>query len=558
MASSAGHVQGRNLITAESVVWDTRDYMTTPLKIKAAADKLFTAGINGMIFHGFPYTYKEPGFGTPAWAPFSSPMLPIGTFSSNFNEENPFFKYLPVINAYITRCQYVLRQGQNVADVAMYYPLFGYPQRTLVKEDLTGGVLDDTDAPRGGRLQDMLHGDTDLWPEHEWVISNIKVADHLMANGYNYDHVSESALLDARVCDGMICIGEARYKVLAMNRIGNLPLEVVKKLVSLAGKGAAIVFVDSLPEGQPGLKDFERNDPVIKETIQQLLDSKERVILARCDEVADEMKIKIGIEPDVVFKRPQPNLDYIHRKIAGADYFFFRNSKREVLKARAMFKCDGRVPGIWDAWTGEVKPADGYRKEKGRVVLDIEIGPYGSILLGFDKNGPPGNPSEPYRELVSTIAVNNWHLETEILKPDGKSKPIAIDLEGLAAWREIKGLEGCSTPGRYYAEVNLEKDLLENGSKVMLDLGDVRDAAEVRINGKDVATLLVPPFSCDITGYVKPGENKIEILVTPTLFNRLVRFGNSGDKRYKQFKNRTHLMPSGLIGPASIKAYRGK
>ena len=559
MASSGGHVYGRNLVTAESVVWDTRDYMTTPLKIKAAADKLFTAGINGMVFHGFPYTYKQPGFGTPAWAPFSSPFMALGTFSSNFNEENPFFKYLPVINAYITRCQYVLRHGENVADVALYYPLFGYPQRTLVKEELTGGLLDETDARigSGGVLSRILHRETVLWPEHELVKANVKVADQLMAHGYNYDHVNEDSLLRASVCDDMLCIGEACYRVLVLNRIKSLSPALARKLETLAKEGAAMVFVDILPEGQPGFKDYKVNDPVIKQAMRKLRGTENRVILASKAELAEQVRTRLRVNPDVEFDRPQPSLDYIHRKAGDADYFFFRNSKRDPVHAQARFPCKGKAPEIWNPWTGEVTPVAGYRRDGDRVVMDIEIGSYGSLLVGFDPGRAAlmqGSTAAP-REL-SSMSIKTWHLETELVGTDGSRRPVVIDMEGLKDWREVKGLEGCSSPGRYSATVNLDKAFFRDCARIMLDLGDVRDAAEVRINGKDVATLIIPPFSCNATAYLKPGINKIEILVTPTLYNRLVRWGSSLDKRYKQFKNRRNLMPSGLIGPVSISASR--
>jgi hypothetical protein len=558
LASSGGHLYGRNLITAESAVWGNRDYMTTPLKIKAAADKLFTAGINGVVFHGFPYTYREPGFGSPAWAPFSSPFMPLATFSSNLNEENPFFRYLPLLNTYITRCQYLLRQGENVADVALYYPLFGYPHRNPVTEELTGGLLDRTDAPLGGGLRGIVYREKALGPENEWVKQNIVGGDQLMAHGYNYDHVNEESILKARIQDGMILIGAASYRVLVLNHIEHLTLALTKKLESLGREGAAIVFVDTLPEAQPGFKDYLTNDAIIKQIIRNLRDTEGKVILTDSAELAEQIRSRIGIDPDVAFDRPQPNLDYIHRRIGTGDYFFFRNSTRETVRAEAKFPCVGRVPETWDPWTGEVTPASGYRRENDRVAMDIELAPYGSLLLGCERAAEQiaapkeaVSPSGP----LSTLSIERWHLETELLGTDGSRNSVVMDTEGLKDWREIKELAGCSSPGRYRATVNLDQEFLKD-RRIVLELRDVRDAAEVRINGKDAATLIVPPFSCEVTGYLMPGVNEIEVLVIPTLYNRLVRWGKSGDKRYRQFRGRDNLMPSGLLGPVSLQSYR--
>ena len=558
MASSAGHLYGRNLVTSESFVWNARDYMTTPLKIKAAADKLFTAGINGVIYHGFPYTYPAPGFGEPAWAPFSSPFMRFGTFSSNANEENPFFKYLPLLNAYITRVQYVLRQGEVVTDAALYYPLFGYPQRTLVYEELTEGVLDETDAPlQYPGLLARLRKTGRPWPEHEWVMQNVKLADRLMAHGYNYDHVNEDCLLQASVENGGLRIGQARYRVLILNRIERLPLPVVKKLEELSSAGAAIVFVDKLPSGQPGFKDFQQNDAEIRAALQRLLGGSRRVIQAESSQVAERLSQDLGLAPDLIYDQPRPALDYIHRRTQGADYFFFRNASRQPLFAQVSFPCPGRPPEIWDPWTGEITPAGNYQAAGSRVLMDLNLPAWGSLLIGFEKTPaqvPSSPPAPPIpAKLPAPVTIFAWHLETALRSPDGKSKPIALDLSSLADWREIQELKGCSTPGKYTAEVNLDQGLFQPGVRLFLDLGDARDAAEVKINGRPAGTLLVPPFACGVTNFLKPGKNTIEVLVTPTLYNRLIRFGNSGDKRFRQFKGRTNLMPSGLLGPVVIR-----
>ena len=555
LASSAGHLYGKNLITAESMVWNSRDSMTTPLKIKAAGDKLFTAGINGVVYHGFSYTYHQPGFGEQGWAPFSSPFMALGGFSSNVNETDPFWKYYPVMNSYITRLQYALRQGEPVTDLAFYYPLFGYPQRTLVHEELTEGVLDDADAPlQSPKLISLIQRPGKLWPEHEWVLENVEVADLLMANGYNYDHVNEDCLLKASVENGVLHIGQGRYRVLIFNRVARLPLPLVKKLEELARAGAAIVFVDQVPDGQPGFKDYQKNDAEIQAMLKRMLASSKRTISAGRSEVIARLSRDLGLAPDLSYDQPQPNLDYIHRRTPGGDYFFLRNAGKNPLAAKVSFPCPDRAPDVWDPWTGEVKPAADYTVENGQVVMNLELPSHGSLLLGFDRPAVPADAAglKP-ATLPSPISISAWHLETALRDANGKSKPMVMDLPQLRDWREIAELKGCSTPGRYTAQVNLEDKNFPAGVRLLLDLGEVRDAAEVTINGRPAATLLAPPFACDATTLLKPGQNTIEVLVTPTLYNQLLRFGNSGDQRYRQFKGRTNLMPSGLIGPVVIR-----
>ena len=63
---------------------------------------------------------------------------------------------------------------------------------------------------------------------------------------------------------------------------------------------------------------------------------------------------------------------------------------------------------------------------------------------------------------------------------------------------------------------------LRNGNLLMLDLGDVREIAEVRLNGRDLGILWKPPFRVDVTDTIKAGANLLEVRVTNLWPNRLI------------------------------------
>ena len=56
----------------------------------------------------------------------------------------------------------------------------------------------------------------------------------------------------------------------------------------------------------------------------------------------------------------------------------------------------------------------------------------------------------------------------------------------------------------------------------MLDLGAVREIAEVRLNGRDLGVLWKPPFRVDITKAARAGRNLLEVRVTNLWPNRLI------------------------------------
>src|ERR1039458_4822332 len=155
MASSAADVYGKRIVSSESFVFIGDPYINTPERLKQNADRLITAGINEIIYHGFPYEYMDRP--EPGWYPFSPPF----PFSSHLNAHNTFRPYTPRINSYITRLQYISQQGTNVVPVAIFRRPLAY--------DGSGPFVE---------------------PE---------IDTRLMAAGYSFDHVNADVLLKSHV-----------------------------------------------------------------------------------------------------------------------------------------------------------------------------------------------------------------------------------------------------------------------------------------------------------------------------------------------------------------------
>ena len=96
------------------------------------------------------------------------------------------------------------------------------------------------------------------------------------------------------------------------------------------------------------------------------------------------------------------------------------------------------------------------------------------------------------------------------------------------------------------------------GKSAWLDLGDVRELAEVKVNGKSCGTTWSPPFRVDISRALKPGANQLEIEVVNFWPNRII--GDASlpeDQRLTRTNIRkltpeTPLMRSGLFGPVRL------
>jgi hypothetical protein len=101
---------------------------------------------------------------------------------------------------------------------------------------------------------------------------------------------------------------------------------------------------------------------------------------------------------------------------------------------------------------------------------------------------------------------------------------------------------------------------LRNGMQAWYE-GPVREAAVVYINDKRAGALWSPPYSIDVTGMLRPGANKIRVMVGNTAMNHMA--GRSlpdyrllnlryGERFQPQDMDKVQPIPSGLLGPIRL------
>jgi hypothetical protein len=145
----------------------------------------------------------------------------------------------------------------------------------------------------------------------------------------------------------------------------------------------------------------------------------------------------------------------------------------------------------------------------------------------------------------------------ELRFPSGQGAPEKIVLEKLVSWTQHQedGVKYFSGTATYVKDVDIPA-----GDLLSLDLGKVKEIAEVRVNGKDLGVLWKPPFRVDLSGLVRPGGNRIEIRVTNLWPNRMIGdLGLPESKRYtwstwNPYAKDSPLLESGLLGPVMLMA----
>lgn len=597
MAGDAAIIYDKPIASCETLTAMQRDYTTTPLKMKVAADRLFVAGINQIIYHGFPYFAPWKHF--PGHFPWSPP-----NYAENLNRNNPFASLFPRINDYIARGQYLLRQGKTRCNVGVYYALWNYDHKILKQEDFAAGFLDgfDGDPPKGAVAWFLKRVSNEI---DKKTLRYQQLGDQLMARGYYYAHVNEEALLSGTMEDGILHVGAARFEVIIFPSIEKISLPLTQKLQEFAGQGLKVIFHSVTPDGQPGFHEHEQNDKTIKAIINDLQSN--FITLDDDKDVSFYLWNDLKVHPCIEFIKPDTGIQSICKEIPDGNLYFIRSTSKDPSTHVIRFREFGKTPHYIDLWTGKVEPIVQYQSATGKKAemslssstdkqtITLHMGSYASCMLWF----PQAPEEEPtihvidadvelhrdgtifkglvqkdgtYRAKFSNgnerlvkmllppppaIPLDVWRLEVQHRNVKGEIETITFDVAHLGDWRKNKLLKYCAGPGTYTYIFSPTTQHRSRDVRLKLKLGLVHDIATVKMNGKDVAVILIPPYEVDITDFVIDGENRIDVIVQGTLRNLLVGYAKKG-KAGKPWKHhrRRQLMPVGLIGPASIEASR--
>jgi hypothetical protein len=124
-------------------------------------------------------------------------------------------------------------------------------------------------------------------------------------------------------------------------------------------------------------------------------------------------------------------------------------------------------------------------------------------------------------------------------------EPVRVETDGsgvmpLGDWSRVGILNNYSGGVRYHTTADLPEERTKG--KIEIDLGKVVATAEVFINGRSAGVRVAPPWRLDVSGRLKPGVNRIEVLVYNTLANH-----------YQTIPSRYRGSPeSGLFGPVRL------
>jgi hypothetical protein len=470
--TSAAHTWGKPLVYGEGFTcWPLSAWQDDPHSLKPVGDRAFSEGVNALMLHAGaqnPWPNVKPGMTFGKWG---TQFTPGQTWWENAGTE--WFTYL-------ARCQSLLQRGLFVGDLCY-----------------------------------LLEGKTMSRPA-----------------GYAGDACGERAFLTRMTTqDGKLVLPDGMsYRVLVLPESRSMTVPIARKIRQLVQDGA--VVVGPKPVETPGLEHYPACDAEIKKIAEEVWGDcdgrsvkehrfgKGKVFWGKS--LTDVLK-EIQVQPDVQLSEAS-DIRWIHRRENDADIYFISNQKDQPVAVTASFRVAGRVPELWHADTGLMESAPHWRKNDQRTDLLLDLDPSGSVFVVFrqatDGSGP-GLQKQPAPKPDVLEVSGPW----ELCFPAGWGAPDKIALDRLASWTEnanagVKYFSGTAT---YTKDIDVSPAFGGPHSEVMLDLGVIKNIAEVFVNGERCGgTLWKPPFRADISRALKPGRNHLVIRVTNLWPNRMI------------------------------------
>ena len=513
-ATSCGHIYGKSKISAESHTCGGRAFSRSPADLKQRGDRFFAEGINNTLLHVYihqPYQDKNPGMN--AW------------FGNPFNRKNTWFSQIDVFLDYIKRSNFMLQQGLNIADVAYF-----------IGED----------AP-------VMTGET----------------NPPLPLGYQFDYMNAEVIMrDMTVQDGLLTLPHGtQYRMMVLPRVSTMRPELLEKIKQLVQDGG--VILGPAPDRSPSLQNQSQADQQVAALAAELWGEVDgqKVKSGKFGQgiIMDGMTMNealahIDLLPDC--KVPDDNsIHYGHRQSGNTDIYFISNQTDQEQIFNPEFRVKGRQPELWQATTGIQRALPAFEQKGNVTQVPMKLAPYESVFIVFNQpatNSPGGTLEDnfPAPDLVTELD-GPWNVTFD---NDLKGPEAPVVFQELIDWTASE-----DDRIRYYSgtadyEISFEIGELPQ-QHIVIDLGSVTSMAKVYLNGQYAGGAWTPPYTVDVTDYVRQGNNQLRVEVVNNWMNRLIGDQNLPEAEritwapVNPYNAESDLQPSGLFGPVKVYQY---
>jgi hypothetical protein len=539
--AGAVHLTGSPTYSAELAPAFGKAYEQTLPDLIASIHTAYAGGVNQVMLHGSPYA-TAPGAHWPGWAP----LAPL--FSEAWGPRQPCWRHIPDVMTHLTRLQSIMHTGVARIDLAVFRHSY--------------------------------------WDHHDTVYFE---HPELAEAGYRHDFVAP-ALLElptATVSGGLLAADGPGYRALVLDGQRTLPIPAARRILSFAQAGLPVVVIGAVPDRSPFFGDASSGDAVVRDLMGRLLTQPTVRRAEKPTEVVNALGV-LGVRPSVEFQQPTPLLT-MQRCAGKLTYFYFHNPVDTAVNVHADLDASG-VPFLVNTWTGDVEPIR-FDRADGRVRVSLDLTARESVVIAVSPEDPfdvdVSGSRVTYSEDVETRVRHRKQFiracrtgTRRVTLADGRSLAVPIDevpppfelikwdvvvadwqpgstatttkieehrftLDGLRPWPEIDQVRDASGTATYTTTFVLDRTWT-GGTGAYLQLGPVFHSLRVRVNGTAMPAADPRRPVVDLCDVLVVGNNKVEVEVTTTLFNRL---------RFLGSVTGTAPQPYGLIGPVRLIPY---
>lgn len=502
--ASMAHICGRPVVGSEAWTWaGLPNRLADSLSdLKLVSDMAFLSGANDLTGVDFPYSPPEAG--SPGWMPYYGPVM---------GETNPQWRFFPALASYLSRCQWMLRQGAPVRPVAVYLP---------VEDSLAAAPVDQLTLDFS--LRDRLASGH---PTSEFGLGNAlkhhsDLVFGLIAAGYGFDGLDFWAMTRlGRRRGSELALGQAKYQALVLPDIERMDVNALALAADFCRGGGTVVAAGRLPERVPGLG-REKETRELRTLEREIFGEapavgrphpcgRGRGIFVVADDQAAEA-LRPFVVPSVTLSPRQATVGTVQRTYAGGEIYFFVNVGPGPARFTAEFSGPPRELETWDALSGTISRVS----SSGRSMA-LNLPPRSSTFVVAGNNtadalaesGPErGAPSERLKLDL------DWDLTF-----DGPEAPPPAKLRTLTSWTDLSGGKFFSGTGTYRTNFFWPG---ADAPRCVLGFTEIHEAAEVRLNGRSLGIIFGPPYEVDVGPALMSGRNELEVTVVNLPLNRFL------------------------------------
>jgi hypothetical protein len=513
-AASVAHTLGRNLVPAEAFSARPADgrWLPVPSTLKAVGDLAFVQGITQLLLHSYVHQPRSD-----IWPGFT-----LGRYGTHFGRLNPYWEFSRPWVDYLSRCQFMLRQGSYCADYLV-----------------------------------LLPSDT-----HFLYHEPIKT----MPDGFANDTVTKSILMTAEVENGQIVLpGGMKYRILLLPTNWTASADLLEKIAYFVDQKVPVFGPP--PRIASGLFELENGKDAWSKRVSLLWGNGKDAQIPR-DSNPEKIAHELILNPDFQARNKlgSSSIRWIHRRTPSEDIYFIANLEAQPARFLGEFRVTGRQPEFWNPVSGTMLPAAVFEDGATVTSVNMELPSNGSVFVVFRHPVPlqrmtsivAAGCSAPLSQQECRLSEQHqlvfdhagaYQLERSggVVEDISVSLPEPLRIQGpwsvhfvpmldrpfdrvfpdLVSWPEHSDEPVRFFSGKAVYQTKFTLPAVDTNLIYRLELGEVCDIAEVHVNGERAGIAWTAPFSVDVTPFLQEGDNELKVTVANRAVNRLI-----GDEQF--------------------------